>query len=141
MRKALKHIIPLCLLLLIGKNPVFATTLTASHSTTTIVSITPKEKTGKIGLEHLFLEQTNADNPVLEIYKKRELTVDNEEEDSEFLASKKMLEKTNSYVSFFKPQPSNFSSYYTNNSLAISKEIFHLPSYHSLYLIFEVFRI
>ncbi len=141
MRKAIKHIIPLCLMLLLGSGSSLAHTLTATHLATTVVKKTTIENTNKIGLEHLFIDQSNADNPVLEIYKKREITVDNEEEDSEISVSKKTLEKPSYIISSFKKTSLSFISYQKNNSFGFRKEISYLRVYKPLYIIFEVFRI
>lgn len=141
MKKAIRHIIPLCILLLFSNGSLFAQTLTAPFFATSISKTIPLEKSSKTELEHLLENQLSINNPVKDFYRKKEVIVENEEEDSEIMTSKKMLEKTNSYVSFFNPQPTNFLSCYTNNSLAFSKEVSYLPSHQSLYIIFEVFRI
>lgn len=141
MEKAIKHIISLCILLLFGNGSLFAHTLASPFSATSISKSIPLEKSNKTGLEHLLDNQLSINNPIKDVYRKKEVLVENEEEDSEIITAKKVLEKTTYFTTFFNPQPTHFLSNYTNNSLAISKEIFHLPSYQSLYIIFEVFRI
>ena len=87
------------------------------------------------------LNQSTITNPVKEFYRKKAITNDNDEEDFEIVIAKKNLEKTTYFTSFFNQQATHFISYYTKNSFAFRKEFSYLPSYQSLYIIFEVFRI
>lgn len=142
MRKAIKHIIILCLMLLFGNGSFLAHAFTAPLSATSITKITPQEKTTKTESDqHLFVKQNITENPFQEFYKKKELTVENEEEDSEITASKKTPAKTPSSISFFKHSVPNFISYQTNNSFGFRKEFSYFPIYKSLYIVFKVFRI
>ena len=143
MKKAIKHIIPLCVLLLFGNGSLFAHTLTTPLFSSSLVQISlqNQHKTSKADLDPLFLNQSTITNPVKEFYRKKAITNDNDEEDSEIVIAKKNLEKTTYFTSFFNQQTTHFISYYTKNSFAFRKEFSYLPSYQSLYIIFEVFRI
>lgn len=132
MKNTIKHIISLCVLLLFCNGSLFV------HSST---QTTSQDQFRKTEIEHLFRNQSNIANPVKEFHRKKAIVVDNEEEDSEITVSKKNLEKNYSFISFFKQQPTKFLVYHFNNSFAFSKDLPYLPSYASLYIIFEVFRI
>lgn len=135
MKKAIKHIAFLCVLLLIGYSTLLAQKLPLEASF--------PDKSDKIEFENSLENLSNITNPVKEFNNKKGIVIDNEEEDSEVITLKKHVEKTIPYLSLSNPQPTGFLSNYTSNSLARSfcKEFFYLPSYTSLYLIFEVFRI
>ena len=141
MKKAIKHIIPLCILLLFGNGSLFAHTLAVPLFATSFTQTASQTQNNTNNVEHLFLNHSTITNPVKEFYRKKAIVSDNEEEDSEIVAAKKNLEKTTYFTSFFNQQPTHFISYYTNNSFAFRKEFSYLPSYQSLYIIFEVFRI
>ncbi|MEO8253070.1 MAG: hypothetical protein ABI554_01690 [Flavobacterium sp.] len=137
MKKAIKHIIPLCILLLFGNGSLFAHTLAVPLFATSFTQI--QNNTNKV--EHLFLNHATITNSVKEFYRKKAVVGDNDEEDFENVAAKKNVEKTTYFTSFFNQQPTHFISYYTNNSFAFRKEFSYLHSYQCLYIIFEVFRI
>jgi hypothetical protein len=134
MKKRFKHIIPLFLLLFFSSGSFF------THSFAKAVS---QENFAKIELDHSFDIQSSTaiSSPDKEIYKKKEIVVENEEEEYENITSKKNFEKKSYFVSFFNQKRTHFLFYHFNNSFASCKEFFYLPSYNSLYIIFEVFRI
>lgn len=143
MKKAIKHIIPLCILLLFGNGSLFAHTLTAPLFSSLLaqISLQNQDKNCNADLDALFLNQSTIRNPVKEFYRKKAITNDNDEEDSEIVVAKKILEKTTYFTSFFNQQSTAYISYHKNNSFTFRKEFSYLPSYQSLYIIFEVFRI
>lgn len=143
MRKALKHIIPLCILLLAGKGSLLAHTLAATPALApSIINVISNEKSCQSDLE-IFTDQSSIKDTVFENYRKKEmLTSDNEEEDTETMSVKKDIEKTSCYISFFNQQNAAYFFPYLKKPLAFSQELSYLPSSNnSLYIIFEVFRI
>lgn len=139
MKKAMKHILSLCIMLLFGSTTLFAHSAATPLFITSSIQHTSPEKDNKINSEFNF--QTKISSPIKEFYSKRVITTDTEEEDTEITYSKKSLEKTTSFVALYKPQFTTFLPYATNNSLTLIKETFYFPSYNSLYIVFEVFRI
>lgn len=144
MRKAIRHIIHLCIMLL-SSSPFFAHTLvTTSPLSSTVIKLISAEKSScQIDIENIFTDQSSIKDTVFEIYQKKEiLTSDNEEEDTETMSAKKDLDKTSCYISFFNQQNAESFTAYFKEPLASSKELSYLPSSNSsLYIIFEVFRI
>lgn len=141
MKKALRHIILLCMLLLLSTGSLFAQTLTAPFFATSVTKKIPLEKPNRLIVQHLFENQFNIAHPVKDLYSKKEIVVDNEEEDSEVSIYKKLVNKTVSYPSFFRHQIAESGILYLEKSSDFSKNLFYLPLRNSLYLIFEVFRI
>lgn len=135
----MKHILSLCIMLLFGSTTLFAHSAATSLLITSSIQHTSPEKDNKINSEFNF--QTKISSPIKEFYSKRVITSDTEEEDTEITYSKKSLEKTTSFFALYKQQFTRFLPYSTRNSLSLIKETFYFPSYNSLYLIFEVFRI
>lgn len=142
MKKVIKHILFLCVLLLIGNSSLFAHT---SAKTTLLTSSSEKiteETANQTNLENLFNNQTAVSDAVFETYHKKEiLSSDNEEEDSETMTAKKVIEKQSSQLSFFKLQATSAFIAYTKKTPAFYKALSYLPSCNSLYIIFGVFRI
>ena len=143
MKKVIKHILLLSVLLLFGNISIFANTLAATPMLASLANKSiSQEKSNQINLEELFLNRSSINNPVFEVYHKKEiLTSDNEEEDSETMTSKKNIEKISSYVSFFKQQKTQAFLLSYKKTLTFCKELFYIPSRNLLYIIFEVFRI
>lgn len=139
MKKAIQHIIPLCMLLLFSNSSLFAHTLTKKA----VLSGSSKEIANQTtDLETIFNNQTALSDAVFETYHKKEiLSSDNEEEDSETMTSKKSIEKQSYQLSFFNQQAVSVSISYIKKTQAFCKELSYLPSCNSLYIIFEVFRI
>lgn len=139
MRMRIKHILTLCLLLLISNNSMFAHTPAKSF-----ISVQTSIQDEAVFTKNIQLSDlTDITTPTKETEAKKEIITDYEEEDSEILSSKKQLEKTISYIAFSSTLPPSFLTNYNYNSLAKSfcKAFFYLPSFTSLYIIFEVFRI
>ena len=141
MKKALRHIIPLCMLLLLSTGSLFAQTLTAPFFATSVNKNILLEKPNRLIVQHLSESQFNITNPVKELYSKKEIVVDNEEEDSEIFSYKKLLNKTVFYPSFFRQQIAESAILYFKKASDFPKNLSYLPLRNSLYLIFEVFRI
>nr|WP_288834698.1 hypothetical protein [uncultured Flavobacterium sp.] len=143
MRKAIKHIIPLCIIMLLSSSSLFAHT----SATTSLVAHSLKrtlftEKLDQTKLEHLFDNRSSISDAMFETFQKKEiLSSDNEEEDSETTATKKVLEKQSFKLSFFQQQVAPAFISYIKKTQAFCKELSYLPSCNSLYIIFEVFRI
>ncbi|MFL9830124.1 hypothetical protein ABS764_04595 [Flavobacterium sp. ST-87] len=141
MKKAIRHIILLCILLLSGNSPLFAQTLTAPLLATSVIKKIPLDKPTRIASEHLFGNQFNLANPVKDLYSKKEIVVDNEEEDSEIISYKKLLNKSVSCSSFFRQQIAESTVSYLKKASDFPKNLFYFPLRNPLYIIFEVFRI
>ncbi len=137
MKKAIKHILFLCVLLLMSNNSLFANTLATIKPVSSI-----QDKSSKTNLQDFSFDIYNIITPTQDFNFGKNIVIDSEEEVSEVNLSNKQLEKTAPYLSYYNTHSIDFLSDYTN-SLVISfcKEFFYLPTYTSLYLIFEVFRI
>ena len=142
MKKAIQHIIPLCLLLLFSNSSLFAHKLATTALLATSSETITKETTNHTNLEHLFDNRSSISDAMFETFQKKEiLSSDNEEEDSETTATKKVLEKQSYQLSFFQQQAAPTFISYIKKTQAFCKELSYLPSCNSLYIIFEVFRI
>lgn len=136
MKKAIKHIISLFILLFFSNGLFFAHTFSHPFPKTVL-----QEYFSKIGYDYSSNNQFLVSNPVKEVFKKKELFSDNEEEDSENMSSKKNLEKKSCFVSFFNQKTSQFEFYHFKDSLNFYKDSFIFSNSKALYLLFEVFRI
>lgn len=143
MKKAIQHIIPLCMLLLFSNGSLFAHTLTKKALLAGSLKTISKEIANQTtDLENPFNNQTALSDAVFETYHKKEiLNSDNEEEDSETMTSKKSIEKQSYQLSFLNQQTVSVFISYIKKTQAFCKELSYLPSCNSLYIIFEVFRI
>lgn len=139
MRKSIKHILSLCMLLLISNSALFAHT-PAKSLIATLISI---QDEATFSSKNQLSDSFTVTIPTGESQIKKEIITDYEEEDSEIITGKKQLKKTISYISFSNAQPTCFLTNYNYNSLAksVCKAFFYFPLYTSLYIIFEVFRI
>lgn len=132
MKKAIQHIISLCMLLLFSNSSLFTHTITKKALLAGSLETISRETTN----------QTTVSGIALATYhKKGILNSDNEEEDSETMAPKKSVEKQSYQLYFLKQQAVSIFISYIKKTQAFFKEPSYLPSRNSLYIIFEVFRI
>ncbi|MEL1239940.1 hypothetical protein [Flavobacterium flavipallidum] len=142
MKKAIQHITLLCMLLLLSNGSLFAHTLTKISLLEIPLKTFSQETVNHSDLEIIFKNQSSLSDAVFETYQKKEiLSSDNEEEDSETMASKKSVEKHSYQLLSFKQQAIAVFVSYSKKTQAFFKELSYLPSCNSLYIIFEVFRI
>lgn len=139
MRSALKHIILLCTMLLFGCGSLSANTFSATSFTTSEFSA--KENLAKIISEHSSDSEVTISFPAKELYTKRAIVDDIEEENSENFSSKKNLEKSNFLASLFSHQTSNLLAHISDNYFSYYRGFSNLNSYNPLYILFGVFRI
>ena len=93
-------------------------------------------------INHFLSFQITSSFPENDLFKRREITTDNEEEDAETVSPEKKTQKISCFSIYFKQQPSSIiSSYYMKNSLAFCEEFCHLYTNNPRYILFEVFRI
>lgn len=143
MKKAIKHITLLCMLLLFGNGQLMAHFHSASLQAITSSHHTNSGKSVNTEFINYFLSfHITSSFPENDLFKRREITTDNEEEDVENASPEKKTEKLSCYSIYFKQQPSGIiPTYKINNSFALREEFCHLYTNNPRYILFEVFRI